>query len=53
MNDTIPFKILDIQIAHHTPSIPNPMAPKSIAKGSRSVLNTILVTAGGTVRPMP
>ena len=39
MNDTIPFKILDIQIAHHTPSIPNPMAPKSIAKGSRSVLN--------------
>ena len=53
MNETHPLRMLEMQMAHQTPSIPHPIAPRIMAKGMRNALKVILVTAGGTVRPTP
>ena len=45
--------MLDILIAHQTPTIPSPIADKAIAIGIRSELKVMLIIAGGTVRPVP
>lgn len=45
--------MLEILIAHHTPTIPNPMADNTIAIGIRNELKVMLMIAGGTVRPVP
>ena len=52
-NDTTPFNILEMLMAHQTPLTPSPAAVSPIANGMRSVLNVMLMMAGGTVRPVP
>lgn len=49
----MPFKELEMLMAHQTPLMPNPKAVKPIAIGIRRKLKTILIIAGGTVRPVP
>ena len=53
IKETIPFKVLEILMAHQTPLTPSPAAVSPIANGTRSRLNVILMMAGGTVRPVP
>lgn len=53
IKETIPFKVLEILMAHQTPATPKPVAPNPMAKGTRNILKVILITAGGTVRPVP
>ncbi len=48
-----PLAVVVMQTTHQMPSTPRPNPTSRIAKGIRRVLNTILVMAGGRVRPTP
>src|SRR5690606_17675812 len=51
-NEMIPLKKEVMVMAHHTPVTPM-RVPRTMASGIRSVLKTMLVTAGGVVLPNP
>lgn len=52
VNKMIPLKTEVTEMAHQTPVTPV-RVPKKIAKGTRKVLNDMLIIAGGVVLPKP
>ena len=52
MNEMIPLKMVVMEMAHQTPVTPI-RAPSTRANGMRSVLNRMLIMAGGVVLPKP
>ena len=48
-----PFAMLERLTAHQMPCTPRGVEASSMASGMRSRLNVTLMTAGGTVRPVP